>query len=150
MNVAENVRRARPVELDCLLRASFIEAQVEAFAAIERKNIVEPRIEIGKIHEAAERYDEQARFEHLVVLDHAVLSCRGYQSRGLNRALWAEPNDGAGCVLQGSVRPCAKEFQLAGNIKGFLRRRTVRSGNGPSPKSQKQQESDRDELARHG
>src|SRR5216683_4746614 len=58
VDVAEEIRRAGAVEANRALCAGLVEAEVEAFSAIERENVVEPGVGSGEVDDAADGNDE--------------------------------------------------------------------------------------------
>jgi len=68
MNVAEDKRDARLVELDKTRGSAFIEPEVEALALEERKHVVKERIMIGEIYDRTDLHDEYMRFKCFVAL----------------------------------------------------------------------------------
>src|SRR6476469_6379286 len=61
MNIAEDKRNARLVEVHKAGRSAFVQAQVETFAFEEREHIVKKRITIGKLHLSPNRYHNDRR-----------------------------------------------------------------------------------------
>ena len=68
MNIAEDERNARLVELDEAGRATFVESEIETFSVEQRKDIVKKRIVVGKLNFSARRDHQQRRMETLVFL----------------------------------------------------------------------------------
>jgi len=72
MNVAEDVRDPFAAETHPALASCFIQTQIESFAVVKRKHIVKKRVIVGKLHQAANGYNQQMRIELLVLLHHPV------------------------------------------------------------------------------
>src|SRR4029077_2181522 len=96
VNVAEKIGRPYAVESHGSLRTGLIQPQIEPLSSIERKNIVEPGIGIGKIDDAADRYDQQRRLTLLVALHKAVVRALRSGANRLHCLQRHEPYDDSG------------------------------------------------------
>src|SRR5260370_41704691 len=112
VNVAEDERDYRLVELHKLRGATLIEPQVKALAVEQRKDIVEKGIPIGELDLAARWDHQQRRLETLIFLHQLGDWCglrrwRGYRSGPQGR----EPDDN----LRSSIYlvPVSRELHLA-------------------------------------
>src|SRR5262249_52738161 len=63
MDVAENVRNPVAIETDGARGARLVESKVEALAVEQREHIVEPGIQVGKIHRGAFGNNQHVRLE---------------------------------------------------------------------------------------
>ena len=69
VNVAEDVRDARFVELHKLRASTLIQAEIEALAVEQREDIVKKRIAIRELDLASRWNHQQRRMEHLLLLN---------------------------------------------------------------------------------
>src|ERR1017187_8873630 len=69
VNVAEDKRNARLVELDKASSATLVEAKIETFSVEQRKHIVKKRILVGKLYFPAGWDYQQRRLETFIFLD---------------------------------------------------------------------------------
>src|SRR5579863_2643173 len=69
VNIAEDVRDARLVELHELRTAAFVKAEIEAFAVKQRKDIVKKRITVGKLNLTPGWNYQQGRLKTFIFLD---------------------------------------------------------------------------------
>src|SRR5260370_31026123 len=112
----------------------MIQPKIKALALIKRKNIVEARIEIGEIHNAAQRYNQQLRLKGFVVLQHAVMAFRCAHERRVFRSalLRNKPQHILGRVRRVPMRIVFEQSHLTGYV-GHLRIRTSREAQGWMP-----------------
>jgi hypothetical protein len=100
VDIAEEKGRTWAIESDRTLRAGLVENKVEAFAAVERKHVMEPGVEVWEIDDAADGNNEQAGFEMFVALDKAIVAFVNGVTF-LERLQWSQPNNdtrGVGCM----------------------------------------------------
>ena len=76
MNIAEDIRDSFPPESYLLRRACLIKDQVEAAPLEFREDVVKERISIGKVHDTANRHDEQVGRELFVLLQQGISLAR--------------------------------------------------------------------------
>src|ERR1700680_562217 len=69
VNIAENIRDPRFVELDKASGAAFIQSEIKAFTVEEGKNIVEEWIVVRKLDPPSHRNYQKRRSETLIGLD---------------------------------------------------------------------------------
>jgi hypothetical protein len=83
MNVAEDVRNSRFVELNKLRASAFVQAEIETLAVEQRKYIVKKRIVIGELDLPARRNYQQGRMKAFIFLNELRnLCCLLRRSRG--------------------------------------------------------------------
>src|SRR5271169_5872255 len=93
MNVAEDERYARFVELHEARGSALIESKIEALALKQRKHIVEKRIVVRKLHFTAHWDHQKCRLKALVLL-HQLRNLRRFLSGQFNgRAHRSQPDD---------------------------------------------------------
>jgi len=70
MNIAEDIGHSLAVEADAAFGARLVQAKVESFAVVKRKDIMKERVMVRKLHRAANRDNHQMRIELFVFLHH--------------------------------------------------------------------------------
>ena len=73
VNVAEDVGHSFTIEAHTAFASRFIQTQIESFAVVKRKHIVKKRVIVGKLHQAANGYNQQMRIELLVPVSYTHL-----------------------------------------------------------------------------
>src|ERR1700684_2977746 len=104
MNVAEDIRDPRLIELHKLRAAALIQSQIEAFAIEQGEHIVKKRIVVGKLHLAARWNHNQQGMETFVLL-HQLRNLRRvlYRwSRRGSRSNRRQPDNHLRCITQGA------------------------------------------------
>lgn len=116
MNVAEDERNPRLVELYKARSAAFVETKVKALALEERKDVVEERIVVGELDFASDRNHDEAGVKFLVSL---------HEGRNVRRILLnaldlgsqrIQPNDRLRCIFE--VMSLSSEFYVS--VQRFL------------------------------
>src|SRR5207247_2290344 len=100
MNVAEDKRDPRLVELHKARGSAFIKSKIESLALEKRKYVVKERIVIGKLDLASHRYHDQGRLKALVLL-HELRNMRGVLPGRLKRSSdRSQPDHGLRSIRQ--------------------------------------------------
>jgi hypothetical protein len=76
MNVAEDERNSRAVEMDASASAAFVKTEVELSAIKERKDIMEKGIAVREVNYAAYWNDQKMGLKLLVLLDKLKVDVR--------------------------------------------------------------------------